>query len=47
MRRWSQASLEKWNDQMEKDFECLAREFGLDPLSWNKVPLKGLWKCMT
>lgn len=26
---------------MGKDFECLAREFGLDPLVWKKVSLKG------
>ena len=28
--------------EMGKDFECLAREFGFDPLARNKVPLKGL-----
>lgn len=26
---------------MGKVSEGLAREFGLDPLAWNKVPLKG------
>lgn len=26
---------------MVKDFECIAREFGFDPLAWNKVLLKG------